>query len=66
MTRCFQLRRCLMVLLLFFTQAVSAMDIQVRMLARGSALLEIDGKQRMLRDGNTSPEGVLLVSRDGK
>ena len=66
MTQCFQLRRCLMVLLLFFTQAVSAMDIQVRMLARGSALLEIDGKQRMLRDGNTSPEGVLLVSSDGK
>ena len=66
MTRCFQLRRCLVVLLLLFAQAASALDIQVRMLARGSALLEIDGKQRMLRDGKTSPEGVLLVSSDGK
>ena len=57
---------CLVVILLLVAQAATAMDIQVRMLARGSALLEIDGKQRMLRDGNKSPEGVLLVSSDGK
>lgn len=57
---------CLVVILLLMAQAATAMDIQVRMLARGSALLEIDGKQRMLRDGNKSPEGVLLVSSDGK
>ncbi len=56
----------LVVILLLVAQAATAMDIQVRMLARGSALLEIDGKQRMLRDGNKSPEGVLLVSSDGK
>lgn len=43
-----------------------ALEIQVRMLAKGSALLEIDGKQRMLRDGARSPEGVLLVSSNGK
>lgn len=57
---------CLVVMLLLGAQTATAMDIQTRMLARGSALLEIDGKQRMLRDGNKSPEGVLLVSSDGK
>jgi aspartyl protease family protein len=41
---------------------VAAMEIQVAMLANGSALLQIDGKQRFLRAGNRSPEGVLLVS----
>lgn len=56
----------LTVLLLMIAQGAAAMDIQVRMLARGSALLEIDGKQRMLREGNTSPEGIRLVSSDGK
>lgn len=43
-----------------------ALDIQVRMLANGSALLDIDGKQRMLRDGLRSPEGVLLISSNGR
>lgn len=57
---------CLVVILLLVAQTATALDIQVRMLARGSALLEIDGKQRMLRDGNKSPEGVLLVSSDGR
>ena len=36
------------------------------MLAQGSALLEVDGKSRMLRVGARSPEGVLLVSADNK
>lgn len=56
---------CLCCLLLVAHAAV-ALDIQVRMLAKGSALLEIDGKQRMLRAGATSPEGVTLVNSDGK
>lgn len=42
------------------------LDIEAKMLAQGSAILVIDGKQRMLREGNRSPEGVLLVSADGK
>src|SRR5690606_4388933 len=50
---------------LFAPQAL-ALDIEVKMLAKDSALLQIDGKQRMLRKGATSPEGVLLVSADGK
>lgn len=43
-----------------------ALEIEAKMLASGSALLQIDGKQRMLREGARSPEGVLLVSADGK
>ena len=46
--------------------AVSAQQIEVKMLAQGSALLVIDGKQRMLRVGVTSPEGIKLISADGK
>lgn len=41
-------------------------DIEAKMLAQGSAILVIDGKQHMLREGTRSPEGVLLVSADGK
>ncbi|GGY74255.1 hypothetical protein GCM10011613_19530 [Cellvibrio zantedeschiae] len=40
-------------------------EIEAKMLAQGSAILLIDGKQRMLRAGTKSPEGVLLVSADG-
>lgn len=43
-----------------------AYQIEVKMLAQGSALLVIDGKQRMLRVGASSPEGIKLVSADGK
>ena len=50
----------------FFAPQALALDIEVKMLAKDSALLQIDGKQRMLRKGATSPEGVLLVSADGK
>jgi aspartyl protease family protein len=43
-----------------------ALDIDAKMLSQGSAVLQIDGKQRMLREGARSPEGVLLVSANGK
>ncbi|MES2673463.1 MAG: TIGR02281 family clan AA aspartic protease [Pseudomonadota bacterium] len=43
-----------------------ALEIEAKMLAQGSAVLQIDGKQRMLREGMRSPEGVLLVSADNK
>lgn len=45
---------------------VAAMDLQVKMLAKDSALIEIDGKQRMLRAGAVSPEGVKLLAADGQ
>ncbi len=53
-------------LLLCSMSHVFAYEIEAKMLAQGSALLEIDGKSRMLRAGARSPEGVLLVSSDNK
>lgn len=54
------------VLMLAFIPYCFAVDVEVKMLAKGSAVLLIDGQQRMLREGAHSPEGVLLVSADGK
>ena len=53
-------------LFLIFAPLCSALEVEAKMLAQGSAILIIDGTQRMLREGNRSPEGVLLVSADGK
>lgn len=55
-------KSCFTLLLLVAAQQNFAMDIDVKMLMDGSALLQIDGKQRLLRNGARSPEGVLLVS----
>lgn len=53
-------------LLLMLMPNCFALEIEAKMLAQDSAVLQIDGKQRMLRTGSRSPEGVLLVSADGK
>jgi len=53
-------------LLMVFSSPVIATDLQVKMLAKGSALIVIDGKQRMLRAGSVSPEGVKLISANGQ
>ena len=53
-------------LLLSLTAKCFALEIEAKMLAQGSAVLQIDGKQRMLRSGARSPEGVLLVAADTK
>ena len=42
--------------------SVSPDSVQVVGLFKGSAVLLIAGKQRLLREGQTSPEGVKLVS----
>ncbi|MBU2885768.1 TIGR02281 family clan AA aspartic protease [Gilvimarinus agarilyticus] len=49
------------------SQLAVGADISAQMLAKDTALIEIDGKQRMLRAGQTSPEGVTLIrsSRTG-
>lgn len=41
-------------------------DITVLGLFKGSALLDIDGKQKLLKEGTTSDEGVTVVSADSK
>ena len=56
----------ILIIILMFASHCFAFEIEAKMLAQGSAVLVIDGKQRMLRDGMRSPEGVLLVSSDGK
>jgi aspartyl protease family protein len=43
-----------------------AADVRVVGLFKGSAVVVIDGRQRMLRVGQTSPEGVRLVSADSE
>jgi aspartyl protease family protein len=42
----------------------AAKDIHVVALFRDRAMVEIDGKRHLLRSGETSPEGVTLVSAD--
>jgi aspartyl protease family protein len=43
-----------------------AQEIQVKGLFKGSAVLQIDGQQMLLKVGQVSPEGVRLVSADSK
>lgn len=53
-------------LLLCTTPALSGVvkDIHVVALFKDRAIVMIDGKQRLLRSGDSSPEGVKLVSAD--
>lgn len=46
------------------TPQVLALEVQVNGLFSGRAVLSIDGKQRILRSGQTSPEGVKLIRAD--
>jgi aspartyl protease family protein len=48
------------------TSTAQALSIQAQALLKGTAVLSIDGKQRMLKVGKRSPEGVLLVSANPK
>ncbi|UTF59701.1 TIGR02281 family clan AA aspartic protease [Gilvimarinus sp. DA14] len=45
-----------------FPFSAGAADITAKMLAKDAALIDINGKQRMMRAGQTSPEGVTLLS----
>lgn len=44
----------------------AGLDIRAQGLFSGSAVLVINGKHRLLKQGQTSPEGVLLVSSDSR
>lgn len=46
------------------TQFVYATDIIILGLFKNRAIVKIDGKQRTLKKGKTSPEGVKLISAD--
>jgi aspartyl protease family protein len=43
-----------------------SLDVSVQGLFQGGAILSIGGKRHMLRAGERSPEGVLLISADTK
>ncbi len=60
------MKSLLTLFLCLFTHVCLGLEVEAKMLAQGSAVLIIDGTQRMLREGKRSPEGVLLVSADGK
>lgn len=49
---------------LWVSNACAAPDVRVVGLFRDRAVLEIDGRQRILRVGETSPEGVRLLAAD--
>lgn len=46
--------------------AEAVLNIQVKGLFRDQAVIEIDAKQRILKVGETSPEGVMLISADSQ
>lgn len=48
--------------LLAIGQSVVALDITVNGLFNGGAVLVIDGKHRLMREGERSPEGVELIA----
>lgn len=57
---------CLLAALVFTLVAPPAwaLEVVVKGLFEGGAIVQVDGKQRLLRAGQSSPEGVLLVAAD--
>ena len=53
--------RVLFLLLLTVIQPAAALDVEVKALFNGAALLSIDGREQVLKDGEASDEGVTLV-----
>jgi len=61
------LKRIQCLLLLFLSMNVFAVDkITINGLFSGKAVVTIDGKQRLLKVGKASPEGVLLISANSR
>lgn len=61
-----QFLMCVGVCLWLTSNSANAVDITVNGLFKGGAIITIDGRARTLKAGQRSPEGVLLVSSDGK
>lgn len=57
---------CLLVLCLCTAWASADTSIRVKALLKGSALLEINGTERYLKQGQKSPEGVTLLAADSR
>ena len=60
------LRTVLLVLTVLCSTSALAQQVEVRLLFKGSAVLEIDGKHRTVKEGKTTPEGVTLVEATSK
>ena len=60
--RKFYPRACLFIVLLSLAGAQAATKVTVVGLFKNTAIVVIDGTRRLLRSGDTSPEGVKLIS----
>lgn len=61
----YRMHMIVMAMLLLSAEVVRA-DIQVVGIFPGKAVLVIDGRQRVLAAGDTSPEGIRLISAQGE
>lgn len=55
-----------MVMFIFFTSAALAVEIEVLGLFSNAAMLRIDGESRLLKKGERSKEGVMLVTANSR
>ena len=60
------LSRSLLILLCCLPLSALAANIEVVGLFKGAAVIRVDGQQRMIREGQTSPEGVRVISATNK
>lgn len=56
--------RCLLVMLLFLASPAKSLEIQAQALLKDMVVIVVDGTRRVIKAGNRSPEGVLLVTSD--
>lgn len=56
----------LLLLLVFVAGPLKAADIEVLALFENAALLSVDGEQKLLKVGQTGPQGVRLVAADSR
>lgn len=46
--------------------ALEAKDVEIKGLFKNAAILQVNGQQRMLKVGQTSPEGIKLIAANSK
>jgi len=57
---------CLILQAAFFSQLAYSKDIEVKGLFGGAALLVIDGREQLVKTGQTTEEGVQLIEADAR